>query len=58
MTKVRVKALADIRSANGNRAAGDKFDYDLDRDPDDLKRLGVVETVEPAKSASADSKSK
>jgi hypothetical protein len=57
MATEKVKAVAGFRSANGNRERGDVFDYDLHRDPDDLKRLGLVESVEkPAAEPAAKAK--
>ncbi len=41
-----VKAVRDFRNANiGARTAGERFEYDLDKDSEGLKKLGLVEPI-------------
>jgi hypothetical protein len=50
MAEVKVTALRDFRNVDlGSKTKGDRFDYDVDKDPADLVKLGLVQL--PAKSA-------
>ena len=41
----RVKALRDFRNADvGMKSKGETFDYDVDKDPQHLVKLGLVES--------------
>lgn len=43
----KVKALRDFRSGTiGSRTKGDRFEYDIDKDPADLVKLGLVEVLD------------
>lgn len=43
----KVKALRDFGpSAVGSRTKNERFDYDMDKDPAGLKKLGFVEAVD------------
>lgn len=48
MAEVQVRVVRDYQGSGqyGSRAKGEKFPYDFDRDPGDLKKLGFVELVE------------
>jgi hypothetical protein len=48
MIMAKVKALRDFRNRNlGSKSKGETFEYDLDRDPEKLKRLGLVADTTP-----------
>ena len=44
MAEVQVKARKDFRNnVQGGRSKGDKFPYDVEKDPQDLVKLGLLE---------------
>ena len=57
MATTRVKVLQSWSGGfYGSREKGERFDYDLDKDDADLKKLGFVEAVGDESKPAADKK--
>ncbi len=50
----KVQALRDFSGPNGSRSKGDKFDYDTQKDPDGLVKLGVIKSLATPKEPKKD----